>query len=362
MSTVQNIDSGARPEQNSSIEIIPNIQSNPFQCFAMTAEHMKQIEEMVYLVDGFIVKGYHTYLFGEAGGGKTTIAFYLAKEILQKFPTMNVVFFYIDGTPTMAKNAMELFIALGLDDRMTITHTGTVNDYIATMQACIDQKTDLSNTFFIFDTFKYLTSDINNKTSNKNAMALIKKICYENGATFLSLGHTNKDGEKHSGTAEIEQDSDAIFRIDSYLENNIATSTIQKGGRCRLEDKTLSFRFTKGDVSSVELLDESIDVAAIEVAISERAKDIAFIAEVKSILPEGVEKSQSEMVTLLEDTGIGRNTLIKKLRYYSQKGEWSIKKGENNALIYFIDYERQRTIQRFSGGEILTNSVNPLNP
>jgi hypothetical protein len=315
----------------------------------MTEESMKAIENMEYLIDGFIVKGYHTYLFGNAGGGKTTIAFFLAKEILESFAHMNVVFFYIDGTPTMAKNAMESFIKLGLQDRITITDSGTVSDYINELAQCIVGKVDLSNTFFIFDTFKYLTTDINNKNANKNAMALIKKLCHTTGATFLSLGHTNKDGEKQSGTAEIEQDSDAIFRIDSMTDSDPATSTIMPAGRCRLDPIEQTFQFTRGNISSVTRLDNPIDIEALTYAKETRATDMALIIEVKSILTKGVEKTQSEMLELLHDLDIGKTKLIKKLQYYTKQGEWEMKKGANNATVYFINHEGNETIARLTG-------------
>ena len=156
--SINNEVSGTRPEQLTSNNIITELAPKPnsFKKFGMTEESMKAIDDMEYLIDGLIVKGIHTYLFGNAGGGKTTIAFFLAKEILQKFKNMNVVFFYIDGTPTMAKKAMESFIDLRLDDRMTITNEGTVADYIHEMEKCIASKEDLSNTFFIFSRYSKL--------------------------------------------------------------------------------------------------------------------------------------------------------------------------------------------------------------
>jgi hypothetical protein len=261
---------------------------------------------------------------------------------------MNVVFFYIDGTASMAKNAMESFIELGLKERMTITYTGTVTNYVTELEQCITNKVDLSNTFFIFDTFKYLTSDINNKNANKNAMALIKNLCHATGATFLSLGHTNKDGEKQSGTAEIEQDSDAIFRIDSITAGDQATSTIMPAGRCRLDPTTQTFQFTRGDSTSVTRLEDSIDIGALAYAKAARTTDATLISEVKSILTVGVEKTQSEMVELLNDLGIGKQKLVSKLKYYVER-EWATKKGDNNATIYFINHEENEAIARLTG-------------
>ncbi len=180
-------------------------------------------------------------------------------------------------------------------------------------------------------------------------MALIKKLCHDTGATFLSLGHTNKDGEKQSGTAEIEQDSDAIFRVDSITDGDTATSTIMPAGRCRLDPTTQTFQFKRGDTASVLRLDNSIDIEAIAYAKAIRATDMALIIEVKSILTKGVEKTQTEMLELLHDFEIGRQMLMKKLKYYAEQGEWNVKKGANNATVYFIDHEENEAIARLTG-------------
>lgn len=152
----------------------------------------------------------------------------------------------------MAANAFDMFEALNLNHRITITDSGTTDEYMSEMQKHINNKDDLSNIVFIFDTFKYMTNDINNKNANKKAMAFIKELCHITGCSFLSLGHTNKDGRNQSGTAEIEQDSDAIFRIDTVDNQDKSISTITPAGRVRLNPKDQSFEFIKGNISSVE--------------------------------------------------------------------------------------------------------------
>lgn len=115
---------------------------------------------------------------GNAGAGKTTILLHLCFEMVQKE--------YV----------------------------------ILKIQCCntpLGRSQYLWETVFILDTFKFLSADVNHKNATKDAMHLIKEVC-KLGATFISLGHTNKDGEKFSGTAEIEQDSDGVLRIDGIDE------------------------------------------------------------------------------------------------------------------------------------------------
>ncbi|BCD62876.1 hypothetical protein NitYY0826_C1762 [Nitratiruptor sp. YY08-26] len=44
----------------------------------------------------------------------------------------------------------------------------------------------------------------------------------------MSLGHTNKDGKLQSGTAEIEQDSDDIIKIEAITDGNKVQVEIKK--------------------------------------------------------------------------------------------------------------------------------------
>lgn len=331
-------------EPQTTNDIVPLSTINPFEQFAMTKESRQAINDMEYLVDGFLVKGYHTYLFGPSGSGKTTIAFYLAKEILQKHKKMQVTFFYIDGAIGMAGNAYDMFEELKLSDRIDILDKGSVDDYISSIKKSTEDKVDFSNRLFIFDTFKYLTNDINNKTANKRAMAAIKAFCKSTGTTFLSLGHTNKDGKNQSGTAEIEQDSDAIFRIDTINQDDISTSTIKKAGRVRLDPLEQSFEFKGGYVPSVKRLAQVKDIEAIHISAKEQKEDEAFIAEVKSILAKHTELNQTDLLKYLDDIDMGQQKMTKKLKHYSSS-QWERRKGDNNKTIYNLNSSMPSIIQ-----------------
>ncbi len=336
LSAASDIKEISEPQTTNNIILSSESKVNPFGQFAMTKESKKAITDMEYLIDGFLVKGHHAYLFGEAGSGKTTIAFYLAKEILQNHKSMQVTFFYIDGSIGMAGNAYDMFEELNLSDRIDILDNGSVDNYIQSIKKATEDKDDLSDRLFIFDTFKYLTADINNKTANKRAMAAIKAFCKATGATFLSLGHTNKDGKNQSGTAEIEQDSDAIFRIDTMSKDNISTSTIKPAGRVRLDPLAQSFEFRRGCISSVKRLAQVQDIEATQQAVKAQEEDKSFIAEVKIVLAKHTELNQTELLEYLKNIGLGQQKMIQKLKYYSSS-QWEKKKGENNKTIYMLN-------------------------
>lgn len=303
--------------------------------FSLTKEKREKLRNMKYVIDGLFVEGYHSYVYGQAGAGKTTILLNLGFEMVAK--GYKVFFFYLDGELFSASKVSEEIDARGATDSYHILTDGTMGEYQAIMQELIDKKEDLSNTVFILDSFKYFSEDLNNKNANKKAMHFIKDVC-KLGVTFISLGHTNKDGKKESGTAEIEQDSDAVLRIDSSasLDGSTNISTIKKGGRCRCEIKEASFEFVGGDPLQVYKQDEVIDVEAALKKQEERYKDLDLINEVKLLLYNGGEKTQSELLELLKDCGVGKNSIIKRLKRYIGT-EWNEKKGEKNASIYFLN-------------------------
>lgn len=175
-------------------------------------------------------------------------------------------------------------------------------------------------------------------------MHFIKDVC-KLGATFISLGHTNKDGKNQSGTAEIEQDSDALLKIDSIgsiEDESTIISTIQKGGRCRCTITKRTFEFEGGNPLSVVNSDKTIDIEEQKTLLNMQKEDASFISEVKTILYNGGEKSQKDLLLMLEDFNMGNTKKRNKLKYYIGT-QWEEKKGDKNASIYFLkdDFMKQ---------------------
>lgn len=316
-------------------QIIAENSLNLFDKFAMTKQKREELKNMKYVIDGLFVEGYHSYLFGASGSGKTTILLNLCFEIVGRGYT--VYFFYLDGELFSASKVSEKIESEDFQDKYRILTDGTMQNYSEILQKLIDAKEPLQKTVFVLDTFKFLSADVNNKNANKDAMHFIKNVC-KLGATFISLGHTNKDGKKQSGTAEIEQDSDALLQIDStgsIEDDSKIISTIKKGGRCRCTITSRSFEFVGGYPLSVVSLDSPLDIEGQKALIEIEQNDVSFIIEVQRLLYDGGEKSQKDLLKMLEDFGIGKNKMMKMLKFYTGK-KWEEKKGDNNASIYFL--------------------------
>lgn len=289
-----------------------------FDKFKMNKQRREELKNMKFVIDGLVVENYHTYLTGNAGAGKTTILLHLCFEMVQK--GYNVTYFYLDGALNTASKVDEEIERLNIEDNFSLLVDGTMNEYTEILKQFITAKVRLDKTIFILDTFKFLSADVNHKNSNKEAMHLIKEVC-KLGATFVSLGHTNKDGAKFSGTAEIEQDSDGVLRIDGIEgENNMVTTTIKKGGRCRYEVKNVSYTFKKGDVMSVAKCDEVIDTETQLKALEREKSDDYLINEVKKVLRLNPNILQKDIIIAVnEATGQSKAKTIKLLNSYVDK-------------------------------------------
>jgi len=98
------------------------------------------------------------------------------------------------------------------------------------------------------------------------------------GATILTLSHSNKDGVKESGTAELEQDSDALLRVDRETttgENlsNIVTTTLKAAGRTRFHCEGVVYKsapigkdydYLYSALKTMTATDDKVDMEVVE--------------------------------------------------------------------------------------------------
>ncbi|MCP4476407.1 MAG: AAA family ATPase, partial [Gammaproteobacteria bacterium] len=227
--------------------------SNPFEQFAITKQDRERLKHMDYLIDELIPRGHALVLYGAAGSGKTTVCHSLAMRIAMERPDMIVSSLYLDGAGVMASDMDEHRDNEGLNNYI-IAYNGTVSE-INKMLLNMGRLPDLSNHVIIYDTFKYLTENVNCKASNKRAIHNYLKPLTKLGATIIMLHHTNKDGENYSGTAELEQDTDGMIKAESFESGDKVKTSLIKGGRCRFNFKECSFEYTPGQPHTVKAID-----------------------------------------------------------------------------------------------------------
>lgn len=209
----------------------------------LTKKLIKQRGQQLALFPGVVVDRMHTFIYGAAGMGKTTLFGWISVNILKEYPKSDVIFWSFDTTQDHEQCIFEYAQDQGVGKRFQMSVDSTGDDYEEWARNCIEEEADLTGLVVVIDTFKNITKNVNDKNANKEAMHRIKDIL-RLGATVVSLGHSNKDGIKHSGTAEIEQDSDAILVMNRAVNTDTGevVISIEKGGRVRFNSPGVSFK------------------------------------------------------------------------------------------------------------------------
>ena len=282
---------------------------------------------MKFFIDNLIPSGYHIILYGAAGSGKTTIVLHLCRDIVRKHQEAEIFYLYLDGQLGMAAQYESHLEEEGLQERYNLLTGATVEEALTLIEQVVQSKEKRpEDVVVVLDTLKYLNPNINNKDSNVKAMQRIKKLTAL-GITVISLHHTNKDGENFAGTADIEQDGDAMLKIETARgdEERSRISTIKEGGRVRYFMEPRSFSFIQGDPASVKQLDDVIDPEKIE----QIEKDSHAISVIKGILNYSGEVTKTELEELLkedDDFDYGEKERKRILRTYKDI-HWKIRKG-----------------------------------
>jgi hypothetical protein len=198
-----------------------------------TQEKIAHFAKIKHLIPELALQGHHTYLYGASGSYKTTFVTALALQAVKNDTLIQVEYWGFDVSPPYVTAVLRLIEESGLQARFSMFSGSTVSEMKTYYSIYLENNIRMDNVLVILDTYKFLSDDINNKNSNKDAMHYIKSIC-KLGAAWLSIGHSNKNNEHHSGTAEVEQDSDALLRIDCISrDSEKVVSQIKTGGRCR---------------------------------------------------------------------------------------------------------------------------------
>ncbi len=255
--------------------IVPQNRLSGLARFATNIERLEEMTNRDFVIDGLIQEKSHTVIYGASGTGKTTLMFYFIKEAKEHNPNLEIFYFLLDGADQIALNGARYY-----NDANTLHILNLVQarDIMEELHNNIKEKTDLSNVLFIFDTYKKFQNDVNNKGANSKHMHILRELT-SLGATVVSVAHTNKDGKNFSGTAEMEQDADAVIKVNKMVDiedKEVMTVSLSEGGRIRWRLVPRSYKIPRNnpdpqlvnpidyvDMKDAEFLDEYADIIAI---------------------------------------------------------------------------------------------------
>ncbi len=301
----------------------------------MNREERERALHMVFFIANLIPRGYHIILYGAAGSGKTTIVLHLCHDIVSNHNDVEIFYLYLDGQLGMGAQYETHLEKEGLDERYNILTRGTAEQALDLIEKVVQSgEKKPEDIVVVLDTLKYLNPNINNKDANVKAMQRIKQLTVK-GITVISLHHTNKDGENFAGTADIEQDGDAMLKIETARggDEHSRISTIKEGGRVRYFMEPKTFAFKQGDPATVKELDEVLEPEKI----LQLEKDSHAISVIKGILNFSGEITKTDLEELLkedDDFDYGEKERKRILKAYKDI-HWKIQKGGERNITHF---------------------------
>jgi len=304
--------------------------------FKVTQEEAEAFADPNFIIAGLIVQGQLHIIAAEPNGGKTTVFFYLAGEMVAK--GFRVVYVHADVSAGDSKEFVEKAEKEGISLLLPDMKVGkSMADIVAKLENQNKTASDLSGVVFIFDTLKKM-ADLINKSATKRIMSTLRGLTAK-GATVICLAHTNKYPDKNGrpvfeGTGDVRSDADNLIYLipDKHSDGSMTVSVEPDKQRAALEK--MSFKISPE--REVTRLDEYQDIVGRKQAQNQKEKDQSVIEKVTVAIRAGKSK-QSDIIKDCKANDLSERQSRNVLKRYS-KGidkQWSETRGhENNSLWY----------------------------
>jgi hypothetical protein len=304
--------------------------------FKVTQEEAEAFADPNFIIAGLIVQGQLHIIAAEPNGGKTTVFFYLAGEMVAN--GFRVVYVHADVSAGDSKEFVEKAEKEGISLLLPDMKVGkSMADIVAKLENQNKTASDLSGVVFIFDTLKKM-ADLINKSATKRIMSTLRGLTAK-GATVICLAHTNKYPDKNGrpvfeGTGDVRSDADNLIYLipDKHSDGSMTVSVEPDKQRAALEK--MSFKISPE--REVTRLDEYQDIAGRKQAQNQKEKDQSVIEKVTVAIRAGKSK-QSDIIKDCKANGLSERQSRNVLKRYA-KGQaklWNVRRGaENNSLLY----------------------------
>ena len=304
--------------------------------FKVTQEEAEAFADPNFIIAGLIVQGQLHIIAAEPNGGKTTVFFYLAGEMVAN--GFRVVYVHADVSAGDSKEFVEKAEKEGISLLLPDMKVGkSMADIVAKLENQNKTASDLSGVVFIFDTLKKM-ADLINKSATKRIMSTLRGLTAK-GATVICLAHTNKYPDKNGrpvfeGTGDVRSDADNLIYLipDKHSDGSMTVSVEPDKQRAALEK--MSFKISPE--REVTRLDEYQDIVGRKQAQNQKEKDQSVIEKVADAIRAGKSK-QSDIIQDCKVNGLSERQSRKVLIRYSNgiDKQWSETRGhENNSLWY----------------------------
>ncbi len=335
-------------EQNKQkcLQVLACLETKPFDLENIKAQH--EIEELTsfelflkpedlenqsleFLFDGFLPFGYLTVLTGEAGVGKTFLAYTLSKTAIKK--GYRVVYLDADNSLPYIKQNLEDFGLMEELNQNFFTVSRQKADFVinkenASWKAVKRLLRNLTKCLVIVDTLGSFSKgyDINADRDVREIMAELKEI-RDMGHAVLVLHHTQKYASfdesmpvetKYRGSAVVKTDSDGLF----FVQREGNTYLLQAG----------KLRFMGSPIVKITLLEGG---AKVETQTPE-SKEEREAKRLLDLMETGQEYTRKEIVEIASlKLGFGRQKVDALLKTLEGLGLITIKKTSKGKFVIY---------------------------
>jgi len=333
---------GGYPEDKQKcLQVLASLETKPFDPEALKAQH--ELEELKgfelflkpedlenqnleFLFDGVLPFGYLTVLTGEAGVGKTFLAYGLSKTAIKK--GYKVVYLDADNSlPYIKQNLEDFGLLEELNQNFFIVSRQkadfVINKDNANWKAVKRLLRNLTKCLVVVDTLGSFSKgyDINADRDVREIMVELKEI-RDQGHAVLVLHHTQKYASfdenmpvetKYRGSAVVKTDSDGLF----FVQREGNTYLLQAG----------KLRFVGSSMVKITLTDAGAKVET-QTPESKEEREAKKLLELMEI---GQEYTQKELVEEAKfRLGYGKDKVLKLLRLLQDKGLIRVQKSNKS--------------------------------
>ena len=303
------------------------------QALTLSEEEAEKIANPEWIIVDVVIQGHLIVIPAQPNGGKTTIFFHLAGEMVKKGFKVYYVNTDISGgdAKSMRAEAAAMKVTLVLPD----FKGSSMNEVVKRLEGLKAGGDDLGKYVFIFDTLKKMT-DVIDKSRAKKLYELLRGLTAK-GATIILLAHTNKykgeDGMPvFEGTGDLRSDVDELIYLIPHKnpDGTMTVSTFPDKVRGAFQPVT----FIISTDRKVSMADDHIDTKVQNELAHQRAQDNDAITAIIAAITCG-ESTKTKIQSYCVNQGVNRRRVDTVLQDYLGTN-WKVASGNKNTSIYSL--------------------------
>lgn len=215
----QPVNSVSTPVSTTELTSQPSVNPQEYKRLWYTEDELQQIRLPRYIVDGVIVFGETTVVFGPSDAGKTFIVVDMVMRAAQHYPVMYVAGEDMPGV-RLRKIAWQQHYKRQTNGNFRMWHGEFSLFDSEQVDTFIMQNRAANSKLIVFDTLSQCSigADENSNTAMAMVMANCNRIAHEVGAAVIVIHHTTKQETSYRGAAAIKGNTYGFLSVEKQDE------------------------------------------------------------------------------------------------------------------------------------------------